>query len=187
MKKVIIIFLVSILASNLNFDKYKKQIELLNKKQGSHNKEFVIIIDYGKHSSRDRMFLVNLKTKEIIKSFKVAHGRGRNKYISFNKKFSNKSGSNLSSLGISVLGNRNSSSWGLRFNYTINGLESTNSNNNKRNIVLHSWGGIQDFWVYPIPLPQSQGCPTISNNTLRYLDNFIQKQKNKKILIYSFK
>jgi hypothetical protein len=185
MKKAIIIFLALIVVSNLNFDKYKKQIEFLNKKQGSHNKEFAILIDYSKHSSRDRMFLINLKTKEIVNSFKVAHGRGKNKYLSLTKKFSNERGSNLSSLGVSVLESKNNSSWGLGFNYTIKGLDSTNNNNVSRNIVLHSWGGIQDFWMYPIPLPQSQGCPTVSNNTLKYLNNFIKKQKNKKILIYT--
>jgi hypothetical protein len=186
MKKIIFTIVVLILVANINFKSYKEEISFLNLKKGNHNKEYAILIDYSKNSSFNRMFLVNLNTGKILKSFKVAHGRGKSKYLSLKKEFSNKRGSNLSSLGVSILGGKNQSSWGLRFNYTINELDKTNSNNSNRNIVLHSWGGIQDYWIPFLPLPQSQGCPTISNKSLQYLDNFIKKQSNKKILIYSF-
>lgn len=189
MKKILLIVTIILLMfSNITFKKYNTKIEevVTKIKNSSFNKNYAILIDYSLHSSFNRMHIVDLKTKKIIKSFKVLHGRGDSKYFSFKKEFSNQVGSNKSSIGFSVIQFKSNSVWGNKYNYRLKGLSKTNSNIKNRNIVLHSWGGVPNIGLFPIPLPQSQGCPTISNKALKYIDSLIQSQKNKNILIYSF-
>lgn len=188
MKKVfLIIGILFLIFSNINLFSYREEISKINEfsKGKNYNKEYALIIDYNLHSSLNRGVLLNLKTQRKVFTFKVAHGRGKNKYLSFKKEFSNKVGSNKSSLGFAVIDSRGNSSWGEKFNYRIKGLSKTNSNIFKRNIVLHSWGGIPKYYIFPLPLPQSQGCPTVSNSDLLKIDRFIKSQKNKKIIIYT--
>lgn len=188
MKKVLLFILTLFMLSNINIKNYRKQIDKTKNyiENSFYNKEYAILIDYSKHSSFDRLFLVDLKNECIIKSFKVLHGRGNSKLFSLEKKFSNEKGSNKSSIGFSVIKSREYSSWGINVKYIIEGIDITNNNNKVRNIVLHSWNKVPDVWLYPIPLPQSKGCPTISNKSMIYIDNFIKKQQNKNIIIYSF-
>jgi hypothetical protein len=148
----------------------------------SYNTNYTILVDYSIPSGKNRLFLYNLYTEEIEKSFLVAHGDGCP-----NTTFSNEVGSNCSSEGMSVINGRDYSNWGINVKYWVDGLDHTNSNLRKRVVVLHSWWGIPNIEIYPFPIVESQGCFTVSNNTMRYLDKFIQKQENKKILIYSFK
>ena len=178
MKKLILFLAVILLIySNVNFNYYTAEAEYIRDRVGNYNKNYAIIIDYSKHSSLERMVLIDLRTAKIIKTFKVANGIG----------FSNVPGSHHSSLGLSVTTSRGYSNWGINVKYVLKGLDKTNSNIRSRNVVLHSWWGIQVIWIYPINMPKSQGCPTVSNRTMRYLDDFIKKQKNKQILIYSIK
>lgn len=183
MKKIILLSLV-LLAINFYKKDYSKEIQKVKDVEG-YNTNFAILIDYGLSSGKDRMFLIDLKTDKIIKSFKVANGRGKNKYFDFTPNFSNNINSNESSLGISVVKERGYSSWGINIKYILKGLEKTNNNIKNRYIVLHSWKGIKEYWFYPLPLPQSKGCPTVSNKTMLFLDKLFKKEKN--ILIYTFK
>lgn len=190
MKKILIFFIItSLIFSNIVVKDYDGQIEKLRikVKNSNFNKNYAILINYSLHSSFDRMYVVDLKTSDIVKSFKVLHGRGDFKYFSLKKEFSNKVGSNKSSLGFSVTQFKSKSTWGNRYSYRLKGLSKTNSNIENRNIVLHSWGGVPNFGLFPIPLPQSQGCPTISNKALAYIDSIIQGQKNKNIVVYCFR
>lgn len=189
MKTFLFILLILFYFTNTTFKTYKTEIDVVEQylKTRSFNKEYIILIDYNKHSSFDRMFLVDLKTKNIVNSYKVLHGRGNSKIFSFKKEFSNKAGSNKTAIGFSVISSKGYSNWGINVKYIIEGLEKSNNNNKRRNIVLHSWVGVPNIGLFPIPLPQSKGCPTVSNNTMKELDRFIQKQTNKNILIYSFK
>lgn len=189
MKKILLlIVIISFFFSNVTLKSYNVEVGEVATiiKNSNFNKNYAILIDYFLHSSLNRMHIVDLKRKKIIKSFKVLHGRGNSEYFSFKKEFSNKVGSNKSSLGFSVIQFKSNSAWGNKYNYRLKGLSNTNNNIKNRNIVLHSWGGVPNFGLFPIPLPQSQGCPTISNKALRYIDSLIQSQKNKNILIYSF-
>jgi hypothetical protein len=189
MRKIFLTLLVvSLVFSNTFTKKYNKEIEHILEKtnDSNYNKNYCILIDYNLHSSFNRLFVVDLNNKRIIKGFKVLHSRGGSKYFSLRKGFSNEVGSNKSSLGFSVIQFKSNSNWGNKYNYRLKGLSKTNSNINKRNIVLHSWGGVPNIGLFPIPLPQSQGCPTISNKALTYIDNLIKGEKNKNILIYAF-
>lgn len=187
--KYLQIFTMLALILSININGYKKEIGLLRSKAvtSHYNKEYGILIDYGLHSGKNRMFLVSLKDEKILYSLPVAHGSGSNAVLSIPTKFSNVSGSNASSLGFSFISEKGRSNYGIGINYTLEGISPTNSNMRVRHIVLHSHTAISPFSTFPIPTIQSKGCPAVSNIGLRYLDKFIQGQKNKKILIYSFK
>jgi len=171
--------------NNRNYSKEVSKIKTIVS-ANTYNQKYTILVDYSIPSGKKRLFIYNLHTDRINKKFLVAQGDGclpKNG----NPTFSNEIGSNCSSLGIAVLGGRDYSKWGINVKYWLDGKSNTNSNFRKRVVVLHSWWGIPDDEVYPFNIPKSQGCFTVSNSTMRYLDNFIRKQENKKIIIYSFK
>lgn len=183
------VFTIIVILLNINVKNYKKEIGFLKQKVNEYpcNKEYGILIDYGLHSGKNRMFLISLKEEKIIRKLLVAHGSGSKAILGIPTKFSNLCGSNSSSLGYSFISEKGKSRYGIGVKYILEGLSTTNSNIRKRNIVLHSYPTVLPFSTFPLPTIQSQGCPTISNVDLKWLENFIQEQKNKKILIYSFK
>ncbi len=189
MKFVAILVGIGILINSFGRADYSKEVGYLQNKvaNSSYNKEYGILIDYGLHSGKYRMFLVDLKRKETVHKFLISHGSGSESFLGIPRRFSNINGSNASSLGYSVISNRGSSRYGVGIKYILKGLDKTNSNLEKRNVVLHSYKTIPSVSSFPIPLIESQGCPTTSNKDLKWLDKFIQSQKNKRILIYSFK
>lgn len=152
-------------------------------KNKQYNKDYTIVIDYSIHSGLKRGFLFKNNDNTLIESFLVAHGGGSGEKDGLPNSFSNQHNSNQSSLGVAVLNGRDYSNWGINIKYWIKGLESSNSNLEKRVVVLHSWEGIPDYNTYPLPIAQSQGCPTVSNNTMIFLDSFIKSQSNKNIII----
>lgn len=167
---------------------YTSEVEYLKKQsvRKDYNDKYGILIDYSISSKYKRLSIVDLKTKEIVKRFHVAHGKGKGQKRGVPLGFSNVSGSYASSLGLAVIGPRDYSNHGINVKYWLKGLDKTNSNIERRIIVIHSsnWITNTDFKLFPIT--QSLGCPTISNTAMRYLDKLIQSQDNKKILVYTF-
>jgi hypothetical protein len=179
---LILVFLIS--CNNNEFSEYAPDVQKISElaKKKGYNTQFAVIVDYSKHSGTERGYLINLKQRNIEKSFLVAHGKGMGQQNGRPIGFSNQPGSNASSLGYAVLGSRDVSSYGIKIKYWLKGLDATNSNMQKRVVVLHSWGGIPNFETYPLPIIQSDGCPTVSNKTMKFLDEFIQKQNNQKLV-----
>jgi L,D-transpeptidase catalytic domain len=112
----------------------------------------------------------------------VSHGCGPNpwgKTVSADNAIcSNQSDSHCSSEGHYRIGNRGVSSWGIKVNYLLHGLEKTNNNALKRAIVLHSWEEVSNSKVYPNGVPEGWGCPAVSNEMMMYLDQLIKDEKN---------
>ncbi len=177
-----------------NFDKingnnYKSQIQILQSTvlKSNYNDTYAFLVDFSIHSGKKRMFLYNLKTGKIEKSFMVAHGEGCGQENGSPRSFSNTPNSLCSSEGMAVIGERAYSKFGINVKYWLEGLDESNNNMRRRVVVIHSWKGIPDNSIYPLKIVQSEGCFTVSNIALSYIDNFISKQDNKKILIYAFK
>ena len=111
-----------------------ERVETLNQKQHhiGHNKIFVA--DYSKKITEKRFFLLDLKNEKIIYSTYVGHawrsGRGKP------KRFSNKSNTNKSSLGIYRVGKKYKSNY-FDNAFRLHGLSKTNSNALSRAIVIH--------------------------------------------------
>ncbi|MET2986588.1 murein L,D-transpeptidase catalytic domain-containing protein [Aureibaculum conchae] len=167
---------------------YAKEIEHIKSfaKKGDYNQKFAIMINYGLHSGKNRLFVVDLKKDSIIKKALVCHGSGKGKNTkAIPTVFSNVSESHCSSLGMAVMGKRAYSRWGKNYKYWIDGLEETNSNMRKRIVVLHGWKEMPEKETYPKPIATSWGCPTVTIDFLDQLDAILKK--NEKVLFYSFK
>lgn len=153
-----------------------------------YNNNIAILVDFSIHSGKERLFVYDLKTRKVIFSALVSHGRGKgNENLGgVPTVFSNTPNSLLSSLGLATIGARDWSNWGVHFKYWLDGHEASNSNMKKRVVVIHSYGGVPNRATYPAPIITSEGCIMVSNQAMYRLDEIIQSQQNKKIVVYSF-
>ncbi len=142
------------------------------------NEDFCILIDMNLHSGLDRFFVYDLKADSIFLQGLCAHGCGPHSWGADESKtkplFSNVPESHCSSLGKYKMGARGVSSWGIKVNYKMHGLEESNSNAFKRFIVLHSWEAVPDNELFPAGTPEGWGCPAISNQLMREVDVLLQ-------------
>ena len=181
---VLLLFISCNHKKNIDAKNYDTEIKslFLKAQKENYNTDYVIIVDYSIHSGLERGFIID-KDHKLIKAFLLAHGSGSGTQNGKPIRFSNVDGSFASSLGLAVLDRRDYSSWGIKVKYWLKGLEESNSNLKSRVVVLHSWEGIPDENIYPREIVESQGCPTVSNNTMREIDALVKQQQNKKILI----
>lgn len=168
-----------------------KSKEALNYcKAKNWNTEICFMLDMSIHSGKKRFFIWDLKNNKTLDSGLVAHGCGKKNWGKDDTKdaavFSNIPESYCSSLGKYKIGTRGVSTWGIKVNYLMHGMEQTNNNALKRHIVLHSWKAIPNNETYPDGVPEGWGCPAVSNNFMRKLDSVISQSK-KPILLWTFK
>lgn len=167
--------------------KLESKVEEALKYSKTHkmNTSYCIMVDMSIHSGKNRLFVYDFKKKEVVIKGVCAHGNGGGS--SANKPvYSNKIGSNCTSLGKYKLGKRAYSNWGINVHYKMHGLEKTNSNAFKRIVVLHSYTPVPAFESYPLPVFNvSYGCPVIANATMRKIDELIKSgQKDMLLWIY---
>jgi hypothetical protein len=151
-------------------------------KSNKLNQDKFILIDLGLHSGLKRFFVYDFQQKKILKSYIVSHGCGNNHwgrtYSKENAPISNEFDSHSSSLGKYVISDRGVSQWGIKVNYLLKGKEKTNSNAENRAIVLHSWEAISNDEVYPEGTPEGWGCPAVSNESMKEIDEILKQNKN---------
>lgn len=198
-KAIAIIFLIIISCKDSNSESssnvafsaikkdYSKEINhiISFSENSDYNRNIAFMIDYSLHSGLNRFFVIDLRTKSIIKKGLVCHGscKGKSAYAKA-KYFSDVVDSNCSTLGMAVISERAYSNWGKKYKYWLDGLEDNNKNMRKRIVVLHAWEGVPDEEIYPNSLATSWGCPTVSIKFLDELDKFLKE--NEKVLLYSF-
>lgn len=157
--------------------------------QNNLNKDKFILIDLGLHSGLKRFFIYDFKKNVVVKSCMVSHGCGDNRWGAATSKekvqISNEFDSHCSSLGKYVILDRGVSQWGIKVNYILQGKEKTNSNARKRAIVLHSWEAVPEKEVYPEGTPEGWGCPAVSNESMKEIDELLKT--NKKVLMWIIK
>lgn len=130
-------------------DAFKKAMQgrenVLRRNGGSiSNKDQITIVDYTRPSNERRLFVIDLKSNEVLHNTWVAHGAGGGKStrgvdgFGSSPEMSNRSGSNLSSDGFIIATSRSS---GNRFgpNVLLRGIDSNNSNMAARSVILHGW------------------------------------------------
>lgn len=66
--------------------------------------------------------------------------------------------------------------------YKLHGLDATNSNAYKRFVVLHSHECVPENETAPLPICQSDGCPTVSPDFLKTLSIIIDSSKRAVLL-----
>jgi len=163
------------------FDKlaaYKKII-----KKRNLNVQYVFVVDYGQHSGKKRLYLIDIMHHKIVRKIMVAHGDKSEKKSGYATDFSNVPESNKSSLGYAIVNQRAWSKWGIHVKYWLDGISTTNTNMRKRVMVMHSYTMVPDYKTFPLPIITSLGCVMLSDKDMTYIDKLIKKQKNKRLLM----
>ena len=173
---------------DIDYSKYYQEAEEYCKKNNLNHKKFVLI-DLGMHSGLKRFFIYDFKSRKISKSYMVSHGCGNNEwgktYSKEDAPISNEFDSHCSSLGKYVVLDRGVSQWGIKVNYILQGKDKTNSNAKNRAIVLHSWEAVSEDEAYPQGTPEGWGCPAVSNESMKEIDEILKQ--NKKVLMWIIK
>ncbi len=100
----------------------------------------------------------------------VAHGSA-GKEFSLHPRFSNLDGSNCTALGRYRIGKPYAGRFGTA--YKLYGLDTSNDQAFKRNIVLHSFQNVPERETDPFPICNSQGCPMVAPGFLQKLEPII--------------
>jgi len=156
--------------------------------QKGYSRDFCILIDFSISSGRNRFFVYDPVHHLILDQGLTSHGTCTGPGLPTSEQgaaYSNAVDSHCSSLGKYKIGDRGPSGWGIGVKYWLHGLEPSNSNAARRVVVLHSWSVIPDFESFPIPTARSWGCPAVSDNFMRRLDQRI-KATNKPILLWIY-
>ncbi len=121
------------------------------------NQNYISVIDFSRHSSRARLFIVDMRNGSVW-PLHTSHGKGSDSnHDGLAESFGNKSGSGKSSLGFY----RTAETYPGKHGYSLrlDGLSSTNSNARARAIVIHA----ADYVVESnVKLGRSLGCPAIT-------------------------
>lgn len=122
------------------------------------NRKVLSVIDFSRVSSERRFFIINIETGAVW-SIAVAHGKGSDaEHDGIAEKFSNRPGSNASSLGFYLAAETYKGSNGLSLR--LDGLSVTNSNARRRAIVIHGASYVKDLDVIQ---GRSWGCPAVAS------------------------
>lgn len=156
-------------------------------KENNYNEDYYFMVDLNIHSGKNRFFIYDFKAEKIIDKNLVTHGscdQFEENLRKFEKvKFDNRIDSHCSMKGKFRIGNRDYSSWGINVKYWLHGLEETNKSAVERVVVLHSWNAVKNEEIYPKYSPLSWGCPAVSNEFMRKIDERLQKT-SKPVLLW---
>jgi hypothetical protein len=141
------------------------------------NKNYISVIDFSKRSTLARFHIIDMNTGSVW-SIHTAHGKGSDAdHDGYADKFSNKSGSNASSLGFYKAAETYNGSHGLSLR--LDGLSSTNSNARARAVVIHGASYVKESSSIQ---GRSWGCPAV---TMSYRDKVVKALKGGS-LIYAY-
>lgn len=141
------------------------------------NKNYISIIDFSKRSTQSRFHIIDMSTGSVW-SIHVAHGKGSDSnHDGYAEKFSNKSGSNASSLGFYRAAETYYGNHGLSLR--LDGLSSTNSNARARAVVIHGASYVKESNSVQ---GRSWGCPAV---TMSYRDKVVKALKGGS-LVYGY-
>lgn len=139
------------------------------------NKNFIVVIDFKQHNSKERFYIIDMQTGHVEK-YLTAHGKNSDPdYDGYATIFSNTPGSEMSSVGFYLTAETYNGSHGLSL--ALDGLSTTNSNARNRAIVIHGAS-----YVTPgSKIGRSWGCPALD---MRYYIEVINQIKGG-VLIYA--
>jgi hypothetical protein len=146
------------LEGKLDFQIFENAIKSLDEMEYG-NEDIVSIIDFSKPSIEKRLFILDLKNQKLLHHTYVAHGKNTGANVATS--FSNRKGSNQSSLGLYRTGESYQGKHG--YSLRLDGLEKGfNDNARSRAVVIHSaWYVSEDFINKHGRLGRSFGCPAL--------------------------
>jgi hypothetical protein len=126
------------------------------------NDSILTIIDYSLPSTKERLFILDLKNKRLLKKSLVAHGTETGALYA--QHFSNKPQSHQSSLGFFITGNTYYGKHG--YSLRMSGIEKDiNDNARERAIVFHAAKYVSTKFIEKYGrLGRSFGCPALPQN-----------------------
>ena len=135
------------------------------------NDDLLVMVDYTKPSTEERLFIIDLRKKQLLISSLVAHGRGTGDLYATN--FSNKNNSYSTSSGFYLTGNIYNGKNGESLE--LYGLEKgKNDNASKRTIVIHSaYYANKSFAEKYGRLGRSKGCLVLPTDLNTKIINLI--------------
>lgn len=132
------------------------------------NKNYIVIIDFKQHNSKKRFYLINMQSGDVER-YLTAHGKNSDPdYDGYATKFSNTSGSNMSSIGFYLTAETYYGDNG--YSLRLDGLSSTNSKARSRAIVIHGASYVREASL----IGRSYGCPALE---VRYSADVINSIK----------
>lgn len=168
-------------ADSVFVHKLNSQSEKIKRFAGSnkYNPHIAFLVDMSLASGKNRMFIMDLNNSRIIDQGLVTHGRCNQNWLS-GRKYGYTVGCGCTSLGRYKIGKSYHGQFGLA--YKLHGLDTSNSNAYKRFVVLHSHECVPENETHPLPLCQSDGCPTVSPEFLKTLSVIIDSVKQPVLL-----
>ena len=149
------------------------------------NEHYVLFVNYTIPSGKPRLFVWDFENKRIVATSYVMHGPGGG---STDKKprFSNRPGSNCSSLGRFLVTKDRGTK--LKRSFRLKGMDFDNQTAYSRGLMIHSSMWVDSHcWMDYIPLhsPSCKGCVTVSSRGMSYLWELINNEK-KPLLLWNF-
>jgi hypothetical protein len=131
----------------------------LLKEKGLIKKDILTLVDFSLSSNTKRLWVIDLKTNEVLFQSLVAHGRNTGE--EFATRFSNLAQSFQSSLGFYATGEIYKGKHGLSLK--LDGLEKgINDRARQRAVVVHGAEYVSDSFIKGNKrLGRSQGCPAV--------------------------
>lgn len=155
------------------FDYAIKGYNYLRAQGKLNNDKIISIVDFSKHSSKKRLFVIDVKNQKLLFNTYVAHGRGSGKEIA--SQFSNQPESYKSSLGFYVTGSTYMGKHGFSL-HLLGEERGINDNANSRAIVMHSAAYVSEATVRMQGfIGRSLGCPALPETLNKPI---IEKIKN---------
>jgi len=159
------------LDSVIDYELFEQAITGYNKIEDK-KKEIITLIDYSRPSNEERLFVIDLKNKELLYKSLVAHGR--NSGSLYATSFSNKNGSYKSSLGFFLTENTYQGKNG--YSLVLDGLEKgINDMAKARAIVMHAASYSSNASIKSTgQLGRSLGCPALPKEVSKDIINLIK-------------
>lgn len=149
-----------------------------------YNQDIVFLADMAIESRYNRFYVYDVKNDRILHKGLVAHGKGSNIGTYGELQFSNVEGSNMTSLGNYKVGVDYVGRFGK--SYKLHGLDKTNDQAFARYVVLHTYT-FMPHEEQLVPIINSEGCPMVSNETFKILENIIDNSKKPILLRIYYK
>ncbi len=157
-----------------NIESFTKALQAFDKlkENGLIKKNILTLVDFSLSSKENRLWVIDLNKNMILFQSLVAHGKNSgNEYA---EKFSNKSESHQSSLGLYLTGETYMGKHG--YSLRLDGQEKgVNSNARDRAIVIHGADYVsQNFIKQHGRLGRSFGCPSLPSEVSKEIIDLIK-------------
>ena len=151
-------------------------------RKNHYNNIVCFLVDMSLPSGSNRFFVYDIGADSVVASLLVAHG-SCNTAFARDAVFSNEAGCGCSAAGRYRIGKKYQGRFGTA--YKLHGLDSSNDNAFRRNIVLHRYTEVPVAETAPLPICNSLGCPMVSPASLTMLSKKIDGS-NKPVLLWIF-